>query len=276
MSSNRRNNRPATIDATNPDAWVYPVGTTFWKHFSRQPVGGGPAIRVETRMMRKVSTSMVGNLNWEMRTFLWNATQDDVTEITTGMLNAGGTEHDIPVAPADCQNCHRSSDASLGFTAIQLNNPAATAGYVTLNSLLAAVKFGPTPPATLNVTDARIPGTATESAALGYLHANCGHCHNGGVGGAMQVNGFSMWIPVATTTVASTPTYTTGVGVLAAWGGGTLQRIHTGNTTSNATLSAAIMRMNMRTAGNQMPPIATQDTDAVGMATVSAWINTLP
>lgn len=265
-----------TIDATNVDAWVYPVGTTFWKHFSRAPIAGGAPVRVETRMLRKVSTSMVGNLNWEMRTFVWNTAQDEVTEVTAGMMNANDTAHDIPVAPTDCQNCHRTADAVLGFSAVQLHNPAAPGGYMTLNYLLSASKFGASPPATLTTSNATIPGTAAEADALGYLHANCGHCHNGGIGGAIQVNGFSMWIPLGTATVATTPTYTSGVNVTAAWGGGTIHRIHSGNTTQNAAMSAAIQRMGMRTAGNQMPPLATEITDPTGIATVSAWINSLP
>src|SRR5262245_3812814 len=41
----------ATIDTTNPDEWVFPVGTKAWKEFS---LGGR---KVETRLFQKVSAA---------------------------------------------------------------------------------------------------------------------------------------------------------------------------------------------------------------------------
>lgn len=37
-----------TIDATDPDDWSFPVGTKFWKEFSRD------GVRVETRLLQRV------------------------------------------------------------------------------------------------------------------------------------------------------------------------------------------------------------------------------
>lgn len=260
-----------SIDASNPDAWRFPIGTTFWKHFSREPTAGGTPIRVETRMIQKVSSNGVGSDNWEMRTFAWNATGDEVTETMAVQNNVLGTAHDIPAAPSDCQNCHRTADAVLGFSAIQLNNPSAV-GQVTLQYLLSSGRLGSNPPAALTVQSAVVPGTAAEAAALGYMVGNCAHCHNGGVGGAIAVNSFDTFVPIGLMAASDAPVYTTGVGVAASWNAGTYNRIEA----QSAATSAVVLRMLSRTNGNQMPPLATEDVDTVGVASVSAWINALP
>jgi hypothetical protein len=40
--------------------------------------------------------------------------------------------------------------------------------------------------------------------------------------------------------------------------------------------STIVRRMSLRGEGNQMPPIATEETDPTGIATVRAWIASLP
>lgn len=261
-----------TIDGTDPDAWVFPMGTTLWKHFS---YGG---MRVETRMLRKVSNG-VGISAWEMRTFQWNDTQDDVTEITLGANNVLGTNHDIP-AQVLCQTCHRTKDTVLGFSAIQLAADAQTVGmpltWLMSSGLLVNLPSG------FTAAEAAIPGTPTDVAALGYLHANCGHCHLG-VGGVQETGNMRLWVPVGLTTLQQTPTYLYTVGASGAgvptvgWNPGTLRVApHSPGT------SAVHMRMNVRDsqpyplALNQMPPLATEQIDTAGLALVDAWINSLP
>ena len=155
-----------TIDTTDPDGWIFPVGTTFWKTFA---LG---ALRVETRVLTKVSAE-AGTTAWTMRVYAWNEAQDAVTEVVDGVTNALDTEHDIP-AQAMCERCHQgSADVGLGVSAIQLNHDGAG---VTLASLEADHVLTVDIP----LSDAVVPGNDVERAALGYMHANCSHCHSDG------------------------------------------------------------------------------------------------
>src|SRR5262249_14403706 len=59
-----------------------------------------------------------------------------------------------------------------GSRGIRPRGPAER-GAIDLDGLIAAGRLSHPPPGGFEV-----PGNATERAALGYLHANCGHCHN--------------------------------------------------------------------------------------------------
>src|SRR6185503_1868432 len=92
----------ATIDTTDPDHWIFPVGTKLWKEFA---FGGR---KVETR-------------------FSWRASQTEaVFAPEAGVRNAveiaPGKRHSIP-GSLDCRVCHESGpDRVLGFNAIQLSD----------------------------------------------------------------------------------------------------------------------------------------------------------
>jgi hypothetical protein len=169
------------IDASDPDAWVFPVGTRVWKEFSFA------GVRVETRYLEHRPDGQ-----WLYAAYAWRpdgANADLVSE--RGKRNAhplsGGRSHTIP-AISDCKVCHEGGGSRvLGFGALQLSSardPAAPhaealpAGGIDLAELVKRglvvglpEKFVQTPP--------RIAaGSATARAALGYLHGNCGHCHN--------------------------------------------------------------------------------------------------
>src|SRR5262249_43826970 len=63
----------AKIDVTDPDEWVFPVDTKFFKEFA---VGGR---RVETRMFWKVAPS-----TWVKTTYAWSADGSKATRLDTG------------------------------------------------------------------------------------------------------------------------------------------------------------------------------------------------
>ena len=135
-------------------------------------------MRVETRLLEKTADG-VGVAAWAPRTFLWNAEGTAVTEVTNAAPavreNVLGTNHDIPDG-ATCLRCHigqNGHDMVNGFSAFQLNHDDSG---VTLQALLDRGRLT-TPIAR---ADAQVPGTATDVAALGYLHANCGYCHRPG------------------------------------------------------------------------------------------------
>ncbi len=245
------------IDTRDPDNWVYPVGTKIWKNFV---VG---ETRVETRLLEK-RIAGTGAAAWSLRTFGWNAEQTQATELMDGAENVLGTEHDIPDIAA-CVQCHADrgpTDVILGFTAIQLNHTETATTLAELN------ERGWVSPA-VDLRDADVPGDADAQAALGYMHANCGHCH-GGV--APQV-GLGLWVNVADESVEDTAVWRTAVGVPSAWRmGGATQRIAPGD----ADGSTMIFRMNARGRAVQMPPIATEIVHPEGVEVLTRWVNGLP
>ncbi len=161
------------IDTTKMDYWVYPVGTKLWKEFTRD------GQRVETRMIEKHGT---GKDDWFMMAFEWNDTGTDAAASDDGAMNAEGTAHDIP-GHLKCWECHGNmKDRVLGFSAIQLSH---TGAGVTLDTLIAEGLLSAPPVAAFTT----LPGAEQEKKALGYMHANCGTCHNdGGTSGTVRLD----------------------------------------------------------------------------------------
>jgi hypothetical protein len=162
------------IDTSDPDYWNYPVGFKLWKQFDRTNADG-ELVRVETRMIHKYTAT-----KWFMSAYIWNEDQTDAliseADGPTAFIsaeNAKGTEHDVP-GQKSCEGCHfNMADKALGFTALQLDRDDAPDGYVTLAVLEAEGLLSD--PIARPIT---VPGTPEQAAALGYVHANCGHCHN--------------------------------------------------------------------------------------------------
>jgi len=169
------------IDAKRVDDWVFPVGTKLWKEFSFGK-------RVETRYLVKIGKGV-----WSYSTYAWNENETDAVLVPeTGFPDhveiAPGVRHNLP-SVMDCQACHEGHgrDVVLGFNALQLspdrdpNAPHAeqlTPEMVNLNNLVdkkllinLPKRFTIDPP----VVAANSPRAR---AALGYLSANCGGCHN--------------------------------------------------------------------------------------------------
>jgi hypothetical protein len=245
-----------TIDTTDPNHWIFPVGTRAWKSFTRD------GVLVETRLLEKTSAGD-GGTAWSMRTFVWNAAHDGVEEVMDGLPDALGTAHDVP-SQRLCTRCHGtdSSDVLRGFGAIQLNHAL---GGVTLSTLRTEGLLS----ADVDPTEAVVPGDDVTRTALGYLHANCGNCH----GGAEPIMGLRLWIDVGLATPDMTGTYMTAVDVTGTWSAaGVTARVEPGNPDA----SAIAYRMGMRAEMISMPPIASEDVDPTGTAAVRAWISSLP
>ena len=145
------------------DHWVFPIGTQVWKEFSLN------GVLLETRLVERYGT---GAEDYWMGAFVWNAAQTDADLAPDGQADIAGTDHDAP-AQKDCGACHRGDAGRvLGFSAIQLTAPASGPNLQTLAAAgLLSQASG----------SRRIPAGRRQrqtAAALGYLHANCGHCHN--------------------------------------------------------------------------------------------------
>ncbi|MEW5852404.1 MAG: hypothetical protein AB2A00_26685 [Myxococcota bacterium] len=151
------------IDTRNADFWLFPEGTKLWKEFTRD------GKRVETRLIQKVGPNPE---DWAAQAYIWNGEGTDALAAPDGAQNAGGTPHDVP-SSTKCMGCHDGTESrALGFSAIQLAYDA-PAGSWDLRDLIDEGRLSSPPDATI-----QIPGNEVERNALGYLHANCAHCHN--------------------------------------------------------------------------------------------------
>lgn len=237
------------IDTSDMDDWVFPEGTRFWKEFRRD------GARVETRLLVKRTAG-----DWLALAYRWTEDQRDAVAVPFGVVDANGTTHDVPAA-GECVACHGGRRSFvLGFSAIQLSAVAAP-GLIDLDGLIAAQRLSAPPPSRFEV-----PGTADERGALGYLHANCSHCHNQARPDSAPCfdphRSFDFSLAVdALATAADTATYRTAIGDV----------IEPGKPGS----SAVIDFMSHRGLGRQMPPIATERVDSSGVALVSRWITAL-
>ncbi|HSJ98797.1 MAG TPA: hypothetical protein VLC53_17105, partial [Myxococcota bacterium] len=173
----------AVIDATRPDAWEWPVGTRVWKEFAH-----GRAI--ETRFIERVSDG-----SWRFASYAWNAQGTEARLVPEegiyGLAAEGapGGRYAIP-SRTDCLACHEGPAVPLlGLTALQLSpdrDPLAPHAqpirpqHATLATLAAAGRIRGLPDALVETPPRIAAPTPTARAALGYLHGNCGHCHNDG------------------------------------------------------------------------------------------------
>jgi hypothetical protein len=156
------------IDTSDMDSWRFPAGTKLWKEFS---VGG---TRVETRLLEKVGPA---EDDWSAAAYVWLPDGSDAVITPAGLKNALGTAHDVPAA-AECFGCHGGrASRVLGVSAIQLADDGAPderdPDEQDLDALAREGKLSDLP-----ARDFTPPGDATAREALGFLHANCSHCHN--------------------------------------------------------------------------------------------------
>lgn len=271
------------IDTSDMDHWSFPVGAKLFKEFA---LAGS---RLETRLVERTGP---GADDYFMGAFLWRADQSDAELVTSGAKNVRGTEHDVP-NQKQCGFCHGGEPGRvLGFSAIQLSGKPQSA--VTLTSLAAQALLTRPPPAGAELA---VPGDPVASTALGYLHANCGNCHNPN-GLAWQYNKQVLRLAVAERAPGTTELYSTTIGVaIEPFTGAPVfaplpKRVVPGNPDA----SEIVKRMSRRDAGSadwepppigccaerehlqewQMPPLATEQVDQRGVDAVRAWIAALP
>jgi hypothetical protein len=266
--------------------WIFPVGTRMWKEFVI-PGTGSTATRVETRFIHRYNATETG---WLYAAYQWpmnnaNPTAADATLVdTAGVQNANGTAHDIP-SRTQCQTCHSNGpgpfpDKLLGFAAIQLSHQEdgitirelADGGWLTFPAAAAGIGGG------LARNGYNPPGTMDEQRALGYLHANCGNCHNGATSyGQGTSPPARMRLMIGSMgTLQETDTYASLVNVpttRAQFAG--CDRIDPGH----QEFSEIVMRMGRRDTpqpGLQMPPLGTEVVHTTGLDAIKAWINAMP
>ena len=261
-----------SIDASQPDAWQFPRGTKLWKEFSQA------GRRIETRTIERLADG-----SWRYAAYVWNEAGTEAhlapaRGVTVhGVATAPEGRYEVP-ARADCTGCHDgAAQPVLGFSALQLSRdrdplapPAATTASLTLEGLVARGLLNNLPSALLARPPRIAAASPTERAALGYLHANCGHCHNGsGNGVPLRLN---LAQSAADAARSRTDTLRSTLGVEG--------RFRTPALPAHAPLvapaqpesSVLALRMRSRHAQLQMPPIGTRATDAAGLELVERWI----
>jgi hypothetical protein len=259
------------IDTSNMDFWQFPVGTKLWKEFTRGTT------RVETRLVMRIGAGNTNN-DWFYVAYVWNAAQNATTAEPFGVLDANGTEHDVP-GRILCRQCHDNTQPSrvLGFSAIQLDWDNPDANEYDLQALVAANLLTNQPPSSGGVGGYYpVPGNITEKPALGYLHANCGHCHNPNsrVYTDNMMIRMQLRLTVGTlTSVGTTPAYTTAVNQNAQLMVGGLMKIVTPMQPSQ---SALFFRFQSTNPAERMPAVGSEMMDPTGETTLRDWITNIP
>ncbi len=255
-----------SIDASDPDAWVFPLGTRLWKEFAYER-------RVETRYIELTADG------WVFATYHW---LDDESEALLAPQFgqravydlADGTHYDLP-ARSDCRACHEGNVSRvLGFSALQLSaarDPSAPHGEPGAVDLAQLVRQGWLRglPADLVAFPPQIPArSAVERAALGYLHGNCSNCHN--ARGALAGLEFSLEVRLGAGR-ATPAALTTAVGRTARFqpsGAPPMARLAPGHPEA----SLLLQRMARRDPIFAMPPLGSHVVDRQAVALVERWI----
>ena len=258
------------VDASDPDDWRFPIGTRLWKEFS---FGGR---RVETRYMELLPSG-----EWRYATYVWLRDESDAvlaSEDTAETVDvADGGQHVVP-SGADCRACHEGRPSPvLAFSLLQLSSDrdplaphaAHRPGDVTLDDLIASGHVRGLP-AHLAAPPPRIAArTPIERAARGYLHGNCGGCHN--AEGPLAPLGLVLAIP-ANATLAD-EALATAVGHSSRFRVTGVPDVTLRIAPGDAARSVLARRIRSRDPNQQMPPIGSLVVDDDAARLIEQWIN---
>lgn len=261
------------VDVTNADEFRYPIGTRFWKEF-RVPTPAGTRLG-ETRLMQKVDGG------WMYTTYVWSEDGSTAVQTNDGVPNLYGTGHTVPPRTM-CKECHAGrADFILGWDALMLSGGGDRAGLepraLVERGLVTWTGKDTGAPSPFDLT---VPGDATERAALGYLHANCGvSCHNDTASALARVTGLFLRLDASSlATVQTTSAVTTGIGrvpspnapitELPVPASGAFVDL----SPTQPERSLLLARMKVRGTDAQMPRQATNVVDQVGVGLVESWI----
>jgi hypothetical protein len=176
------------INTTDRNLWDFPVGTMLFKTFSfKDPAMGGKDRPVETRLIRRLNdTAATRTEQWEFLIYEWSEDAKSATLIANPrnpkprqvVIGGQTITHEIP-SRTNCRQCHIANFATvIGFDELRLNGPRASGGMNQLQEVIGKGFLTVTPPTPFaTITDTNMQRRAVRE----YMHANCGHCHNGGM-----------------------------------------------------------------------------------------------
>ena len=184
----------------------------------------------------------------------------------------------------DCVACHGSAAVPvLGVGALQLSpdrDPLAAhakpsqAGEIDLHGLVARDWLRGLPPTLLKQAPRIAADTPLERAALGYLHANCGHCHNRS--GHQVPLRLTLAQSAADARGSRDAALQAVIDVPSRWHGAGVSADAKAVAPGQSDASVLVLRMRSRQAQSQMPPLGTTLTDLEGLSLVTRWIDSLP
>jgi hypothetical protein len=179
---------------------------------------------------------------------------------------------------AQCKDCHDTVQPSrvLGFSAISLDWDNPNADELDLQALVDG-NLITAPPTTTPTAGAYypVPGDTTERAVLGYMHGNCGHCHNP-TSKYYTDNGVLMQLRLTVGTLASvaaTLPYTTSVGVDGTTSG--IDGIKKIVAPGLPDQSQMVLRLESTNPALKMPALGTEMIDPAGQTLLRTWIMNL-
>lgn len=269
-----------TIGFSATGNWSFPTGSVWIKHFELELTNGVAASRkrIETRFIVRNTNGVYGlTYRWDSLTNATLVAEAGTNE--TFVINDGGTlRNQVWHYPSrsECLACHTPAGGyALGFNTAQLNrNQTYDAVMTNQIAALNAAGYFTTPvtaaPATLlalaHDTNAAF---SLEFRARSFLAANCSQCHQ--PGGAA---GRATWDARFTTPTAdanlinATPANNFG---------DPAKFIIAPQSPTNSVL---LTRLTARDLGSlpsiQMPPLATNLTNAPAVQLITDWINSLP
>ena len=262
-----------SIDAARVDAWEFPVGTRLWKEF-------GYGRRIETRMIERLPDG-----SWRFAAYVWNAEGTAATlapedGAIVEVADAPGGRYAVP-SRNDCAACHEGAAVPvLGFSALQLSpdrDPLAPHAdparpqMTDLQTLAARGWLRNLPPALLASPPRIQAASATARAALGYLHGNCGHCHN--AAGALSGVELVLAQQADANARSAEQTIASLLGHSSRFrpnGAASAQRVAMGHDGD----SVLMLRMKSTNPLARMPPLGVQVIDQEGVALIERWIST--
>lgn len=245
------------IDTSDMDHWQLPVGAQMWKSFRRGDV------LVETRLIERVGDSGDRDEDYWVGAFVWRDGEEDADLAAEGMVDARGTDHDVPDRKA-CWQCHRGEPGvALGVSGVQLSGTGPDGLLARLRAVGALTDEPP--------SDWAPPGPPAVEAALGYMHGNCAHCHNPN-GSARIDTDMDLSLALADEAPEDTQAYRTTVGVELQYWTETQADFVYRVVAGDPAASGLLHRMTSRDTETSMPPVASEIVDDEGVALVEAWI----
>lgn len=246
------------INVPDSGDWDLPIGTVIVKHFR---IGDR---LVETRLFMRHPDG-----GWAGYTYQWNDAQTDATRVRGGLVASAGGQPWVYPSEDDCMFCHNEAAGfSLGLETAQQNGDheypqtGRTRNQITtLNAI--HVLSPPVADGAPVYPDPFDEAQPLESRARSYLHTNCSFCHRpGGPTPAHMDLRYDMAL-AATGACDVTPTLGD-LGIPDA-------RIIAPGEPDRSELLARMSRRDF----NGMPPIASLQPDAEGVALIRTWIESL-
>jgi hypothetical protein len=264
-----------SVDVTEPNGFLYPLGTKFWKEFSAPEVAGGRLL--ETRLLERVDGG------WLYTSYVWSEDESTAVQNNDGVADLYGTGHTVP-ARQQCKECHSGrADYVLGWDAVLLGEGATGVTWESLGDAPWVTWEGKETGAPLPAA-ITVPGDETEKAALGYLHANCGvSCHNDSTNALALETGFFTRLD-AETSASPQDSLAFSTGYLRSPSPNAplmeLEPAPDGQSYVNLRPldtegSLMLVRMRLRNVDAAMPRIGTNLVDETGVAIIQSWIENM-